>query len=82
MVAILNRSTTRSFMQKQGTVVIKNNKMIPYYLDILNWKNPEVGHVVGFPHFIDKESGTKRGCDLREVTQLTAGGVRAGARVF
>lgn len=56
--------------------------MIPYYLDILNWKNPEVGHVVGFPHFIDKESGTKRGCDLREVTQLTAGGVRAGARVF
>lgn len=30
-----------------------------------------MGPFGGDPHFIDKESGTKRGCNLLEVTQLT-----------
>lgn len=41
-----------------------------------------MGPFGGYPHFIDKESGTKRGCDLLEVTQLTIGGVRARTNVF
>lgn len=63
-------------------MVIKNNKMMLCHVDILNWKDPEMGPLVGFPHFIDKESGTKRSCDLLEVTQLTTGGFRARTNVF
>lgn len=58
-------------------MIIRNDKMMLYHIDILNWKNPDMGHLVGYPHFICKACGTKRGCDLLEVTQLTTGGIRA-----
>lgn len=50
--------------------------------DILSWKNPETDHVVEFLHFSDEESGTRRGCVLLEVRQLTVGEIRTRTNVF
>lgn len=63
-------------------MVIKNNEVMLCQTDILSWKNPETGHVVEFLHFSDEESGTRRGCVLLEVRQLTVGEIRTRTNVF